>query len=206
MKKVKVLALSAAVASVLVAGSAVAEVTANLGVASNYLWRGTSLSNEGAAVSGGVDYSHESGIYVGVWQSSEGFTNSSETDVYAGFSGEAGDISYDVGFIKYMYPQDATDPDFDEVYFSVGYKFASFFYANSSDLETDYMTLTLEHDRYSFVYGDYAFDLDPTSDYSHFDLGVALTDELSLTYSKNDITGDDDGRLVIAYGLEFEVK
>ena len=210
MKKANILALSAAVAGVLVSSASFAGVTANIGVATNYLWRGSSLSNEGPAVSGGVDYAHDSGIYAGVWQSSEGFVEADggnatgETDLYAGYSGEAGPVSYDVGFVSYKYLQDDR-VDFDEIYFSVGYDFVSFFYANSSDLETDYMSLTFEYDRYSLVYGDYAYDLDSTSDYSHFDLSAALTDELSITYSQSDITGDDDGRLVVSYGLEFEL-
>jgi len=211
MKKLNVLAISAAVASALLSGAAVADVTANVGATSNYLWRGVSLSNEAAAVSGGVDYSHASGAYAGVWQSSEGASGSAETDVYAGFSGEAEGVSYDIGFVSYMYPQTTPSVDFAEVYFSAGYEFAEFFYANSSDLElgtgkgSDYMALTLSYDKFSVVYGDYSFD-DSSNDYTHVDLGVALTDELSLTYSQNDITGDDDGRLVIAYGLEFDVK
>ena len=214
MKKLNVLALSAAIAaaSLTTTGTAVADVTANVGAASNYLWRGTSLSNEGAAVSGGVDYSHASGAYAGVWQSSEGLSGSAETDLYVGFSGEAEGISYDVGYVSFMYPQ--TDPaaDFAEIYFSAGYEFAEFYYAKSSDLElgtgegSDYMTLTLSHDKFSFTYGDYSFD-DSSYDYTHYDLGVALTDELSLTYSKNDMDGiEGEGRLVVAYGLEFDVK
>jgi len=212
MKKLNLLAISAAVSGALLSGAAAAEVTANVGAASNYLWRGVSLSGESSQVYGGVDYSHAAGLYAGVWQSSEGATASGETDVYVGFAGEAGKIAYDVGFIQYMYPQDATpDIDYGEVYFSVGYDFAEFFYANSSDLKlgtgegSDYMSLTLSYDKFWFTYGDYGFD-DSTNDYSHFDLGVSLTDELSLTYSQNDITGDDDGRLVVAYTLEFDVK
>ncbi len=211
MKKLNVLAISAAVAGALLSGSAVADVTANVGVTSNYLWRGVSLSGEAAAVSGGVDYSHASGAYAGVWQSSEGASGSAETDAYVGFAGEAEGISYDVGYVSFMYPQTNPSADFAEVYLSVGYEFAEFYYANSSDIVlgtgegSDYMALTLSYDKFSVVYGDYSFD-DSSNDYTHVDLGVALTDELSLTYSQSDITGDDDGRLVIAYGLEFDVK
>jgi len=209
MKKLNVLALSAAIAaaSLTTTGTAVAGVTANVGAASNYLWRGTSLSNEAAAVSGGVDYSHDAGAYAGIWVSSEGLAGATgETDLYAGFAGEVEGISYDVGYIEYMYTQVDPSVDFSEIYFSVGYEFAEFFYANSSDLESDYMALTLSHDRYSFTYGDYGFD-DSASDYSHFDLSAALTDELSITYSSNDMDGaEGDGRFVVSYGLEFDVK
>jgi len=215
MKKLNVLALSAAIAaaSLTTTGTALAGVTANIGAASNYLWRGTSLSNEAAAISGGVDYSHDAGAYAGIWVSSEGLAGaSSETDLYVGFAGEAEGISYDVGYVEYMYSQIDPSVDYAEIYFSVGYEFAEFFYANSSDLElgtgegSDYMALTLSHDKFSFTYGDYSFD-DSSNDYSHYDLGVALTDELSLTYSKNDVDGTEgDGRFVVSYGLEFDVK
>ncbi len=210
MKKIKLLALSSAVAAAMSGFSttAVAGASANIGVASNYLWRGVSLSNDAAEVSGGVDYSHESGAYAGIWQSSEGAVaatggnSTGETDVYAGFSGEASGISYDVGFTAYKYLQNDTS-DFNEVFFSVGYQMASFYYATSSDLDADYMSLTLEYDKYSFVFGDYSGD--GITDYTHFDLSAALTDELSITYSKNDLAGDDNGRIVVAYGLEFEL-
>ena len=207
MKKLNVLALSAAIAAagLTTTGTALAEVSANVGAASNYLWRGTSLSNEAAAISGGVDYSHDSGAYAGIWVSSEGFAGATgETDLYVGFAGEAKDFSYDVGYVSFIYTQINPSVDFDEIYFSVGYKFAELYYANSSDLDSDYVALTLSHDRYSFTYGDYSFDAG--GDYSHFDLSAALTDELSITYSQNDITGDDDGRFVVSYGLEFDVK
>ena len=202
MKKIKLLAVSAAVAGVLVSGVAAAEVTANVGVTSNYLFRGLSLSGDAAAVSGGVDYSHESGAYAGVWQSTA--TPAPETDVYFGYAGEAGDVSYDVGYLAYRYLQDTTT-NYEEIYFSASYKFAEFFFANTptTGVGANYYSLTLSYDRYSFVYGNYDYDND-ANDYTHFDLGVDLTDELNLTYSKNDI--DNDGRLVISYGLEFDVK
>lgn len=211
MKKANILALSAAVAGVLVSSASYAGATANIGAATNYLWRGTSLSNEGPQVFGGVDYAHDSGFYAGVWLSSEGFVGAQptggptgETDWYAGFSGESGKFSYDIGYLMYTYPQ-FSSVDFDEAYLSLGYSFVSFYYADSSDLDSQYMSLTFEYDRYSFVYGDFSFDRNLSAEYSHYDLSAALTDELSITYSLNDLDVDDDGRLVVSYGLEFEL-
>lgn len=210
MKKINLIAISAAMAGVFASGIVSAAVTANVGAATNYLWRGTSLSNDAANVYGGVDYSNDSGAYAGLWQSNEGATGSPETDVYFGYSGEMSGLTYDVGYLAYMYLQNDTS-DYAEVYFSAGYDFFEFFYANSGDIQvgtgegSDYMSLTFSYDKFSFVYGDYTFE-DAANDYTHFDLGVALTDELSLTYSKNDIAGDDNGRIVIGYSLEFDVK
>ncbi|MFP5383474.1 MAG: TorF family putative porin [Gammaproteobacteria bacterium] len=75
-----------------VAGAAVvsipaaAEVSANAAVANVYLWRGLDLGAGVPAVSGGLDYGHESGLYAGVWGSSSGPTQ--EVDFYAGWAKE----------------------------------------------------------------------------------------------------------------------
>ena len=57
------------------AGVAQAELSANIGVASNYYFRGITQTDDGAAVSGGIDYNHESGFYVGTWMSNIDFTS-----------------------------------------------------------------------------------------------------------------------------------
>lgn len=44
-------------------------VSANIGVVSNYIWRGVTQTQDGAAVQGGLDYGHASGFYAGVWAS-----------------------------------------------------------------------------------------------------------------------------------------
>jgi len=43
--------------------------SANIGVVSNYIWRGVTQTQDGAAVQGGLDFTHESGFYAGVWAS-----------------------------------------------------------------------------------------------------------------------------------------
>lgn len=104
----------AAAAAVLVSGSAFAGVTGNVGAFSNYMFRGITQTGDDAAVQGGLDYSHASGLYAGAWVSNTNF-GSYETDLYAGFAGKAGDIGYDVGYIFYGY-RDATKSNFSEVY------------------------------------------------------------------------------------------
>ena len=74
---------------------------------------------------GGLDYSSESGFYVGTWASTIGFAggqlggSGAEVDVYAGFSGEAGGLGYDVGVIYYWYPEedevDKPDPTYNTI-------------------------------------------------------------------------------------------
>ena len=108
------LATTLALGRFAVSTPAVAGLSGNIGVHSKYLLRGIFEENAGAAVQGGIDYSNDSGFYVGYWGSSLGYTYDAtgtspytatgfENDFYAGFAGEAGDIGYDIGLIQYMY-------------------------------------------------------------------------------------------------------
>lgn len=106
------------------AGFAQAEVTANVSVTNNYIWRGLTQSLNEAAVQGGIDYtSDSSGFYIGTWASNveyaPGDDFSYEHDVYLGYAGESGNISYDFGYLYYNYDS-AADIDFSEIYGSIG--------------------------------------------------------------------------------------
>ena len=85
----------------------------NVGLVSDYRYRGISQSRLKPAISGGADYSHASGLYVGTWLSSikwikdAGGDGSVEWDVYGGYKGTAGPIGYDVGVLRYQYPSNA---------------------------------------------------------------------------------------------------
>ncbi|WP_090142557.1 TorF family putative porin [Limnohabitans sp. DM1] len=88
----------------------------NAGVVSDYRYRGISQSRLEPALQGGVDYADKSGFYVGAWGSSikwikdagtltdtAGVKGSVEVDLYGGYKGTAGDVAYDVGFLRYEY-------------------------------------------------------------------------------------------------------
>jgi len=199
----KPLVLSALILSA-IAAPAAAEVSANFGATSNYIWRGVTLSNEGPAIYGGLDYSSDAGIYAGLWQSSEGATGSSETDFYAGYSAEFSGVSVDVGAIAYKYLQNDA-ADFNEIYASVGFGPISASVANDSANKNMYFSVSGEFSGISATFGSYAFD-DSTGDYTHFDLSYSPADSLTLGLSKNDIDGDDSPRLYVSYGIDFEVK
>jgi uncharacterized protein (TIGR02001 family) len=98
------------------AGVAQAELSANIGVASNYYFRGVTQTDDGAAVSGGIDYAHDSGFYLGTWMSNIDFGDASpkadvEIDGYAGFGGDIGDtgLGYDISGWYYWYPGSGGD-------------------------------------------------------------------------------------------------
>ena len=50
-------------------------ISANIGVVSNYMWRGVTQTQDGAAVQGGLDFTHESGFYMGTWASNVDWNN-----------------------------------------------------------------------------------------------------------------------------------
>jgi uncharacterized protein (TIGR02001 family) len=98
-------ALAAAAAALLLPGLAAAQLTANVGLTTNYKYRGQDQGNNQPALFGGFDYT-AGGFYVGNWNSSVGFTDAGlEMDFYGGYRGEIGGISYDVGLLYYYYPQ-----------------------------------------------------------------------------------------------------
>ncbi|MCB1682127.1 MAG: hypothetical protein H6858_04525 [Rhodospirillales bacterium] len=124
----------------------------NLGFVTDYSFRGISQSDEGAALQGGVDLNHTSGLYAGVWGSNVDFNDGDEAnlevDLFAGFSNQFSGLNYDLGLIYYAYPgaDDSLDYDYWEFAASIGYDFdvvaltASFnyspeFFANSGDAE-----------------------------------------------------------------------
>ncbi len=85
----------------------------NVGVVSDYRFRGITQTNYGGALQGGIDFAHKSGFYLGAWASNvswvkefNGANNGSyELDLYGGFKGEiTSGLGFDVGLIGYMYP------------------------------------------------------------------------------------------------------
>jgi uncharacterized protein (TIGR02001 family) len=110
--------------------AAQAQVSGNLGLTSDYRFRGVSQTQNAPAVQGGIDYNHVSGLYVGNWNSSVSsalYTNGSgvESDLYAGFKKQVfGNFTLDVGTMNYFYPRAGTNGSFDtnEVYAGIGYK------------------------------------------------------------------------------------
>jgi uncharacterized protein (TIGR02001 family) len=112
------------------AGVAQAELSANLGVQSNYYFRGITQTDDKAAVSGGIDYAHDSGLYVGTWMSNVDFGGKEDVEVdgYAGFGGDIGDtgLGYDISGWYYWYPgaggdEQGGDLDYAEVSGSLSY-------------------------------------------------------------------------------------
>ena len=114
--------------SLLALGAAAhAEVTATVTGVSDYDFRGITQTAQDPALQASIDYTHESGFYIGAWGSNVDFGDccdeSIEVDIYAGFRGGE-DVTWDVGGVYYTYPG-ADNIDFPEIYASVGYKMVS---------------------------------------------------------------------------------
>jgi uncharacterized protein (TIGR02001 family) len=147
-------ALASAVA-VGFASSAYADIAGNIGMATDYRFRGISQTDRDPQVYGGFDFTAENGIYAGIWGSNVAFGSSLELDYYAGYRGKiSDDVGYDVGYVYYNYPSDNSDPDLDygEIYGSVtvgGFK-AGLNYSNDYFAETD---------TYWYLYGQYTHNI-----------------------------------------------
>lgn len=135
MKKMmkSALAVSVMAASVLGSSAAMAGFSGNVGVTTDYLWRGETQTADDSAVSGGLDYEHDSGFYVGTWGSSLGGNSNYELDIYAGFAKDFGPVGLDVGYLTYQYPMDGNDADLNEVYLGVTYSVISAKYSVTND-------------------------------------------------------------------------
>jgi uncharacterized protein (TIGR02001 family) len=108
---------------------ALADVAYNVGVFTDYRYRGVSQSRLKPALQGGVDWT-EGPFYLGAWASTiqwvkdAGGKSNFELDIYGGYKGEiAKDFTYDVGFLTYQYPSNKLNPKAEtyEIYGAVTY-------------------------------------------------------------------------------------
>ena len=129
MKKfnLKPIALSVALAGSSIAAIAPAMVqagvSANMGVVSQYIFRGIPQSAGAAAAQAGVDYEADSGLYLGLWASevTNGFGGEIEYDVYGGYSVDVSGMTLGAGFTLYRYTENDFDKAYDELNLSVGF-------------------------------------------------------------------------------------
>jgi len=119
----------------------VSPVTANVSLVSDYRFRGISQTNYQPAIQGGFDYAHESGLYVGNWNSTINWVSNTtnngvkaplEMNFYGGFKKEliAPGFASDFGVLQYYYPQSGSypatsmlNPNTTEIYAAQNYTF-----------------------------------------------------------------------------------
>ena len=202
-------------ALILLAGTAQADFSANVGWASDYYFRG--ILQSPTSPSGGLDYESK-GFYVGTWAAD--VYDGLEVDGYFGYGGEAGDFSYSIGYTGYFYTGDF-DETYQEINLGGGYGILSVDVAigqydgdfdpiaAGNQQDYTYYALTLEKDGF---YGKYAgFSQDASGSYFEAGYGFSVAEldlGLSVLFADEDlsITGDSNESLIFTIGKSFDLN
>jgi len=221
------LACAAVAAALLAPSSASAQdgpqVAWNVGVFSDYVFRGYSQTDEEAAVQGGVDLTMGS-FYAGGWASNVDFGDdtTAEVDLYGGFRTETGGFAVDLGVVTYLYVEapDGTDYDYVEFKAAASRAIGPFTAGAVVYYSPDFFGLDEEA---TYVEGNVAFTpaekwtasaavgyqaLDVNDDYTTWNAGVAyaVTDNLAIDvrYHDTDVDGPlSEDRVVGALKVFF---
>jgi len=206
-----------ALSTVLLASSMSANdnpVEANMTLATDYVWRGVSQTDENPAIQGGLDFSADNGFYLGTWGSNVDFgdVENLELDVYAGWATElASGLGIDLGAIRYLYFDNAGDVDFTEIY--AGLSHSGFSGKASYDFDNENTYLELGYDTtfgddigLGLHVGNYSFDGD--GDYTDYSITFSKSYaglDFGLGYYDTDLSGVDvaDARVVFSVGKAF---
>ena len=210
------------------AGSAHAQATPeaafNIGVVSDYVFRGVSQTNEDPALQGGIDANFAGGFYAGGWASMVDFDDDTdaEVDLYGGYRTEAAGYALDFGVVAYLYVNEPGPADYNFVEFKAAasraigpatlgaavYHSADFFGVDDSAtyLEANGAYALADRWTVSGWVGRQWLDVNP--DYTTWNLGLAyaLTDHLAVDvrYHDTDVDGPlTDDRLVVGLKAGF---
>jgi len=202
-------------ALMLLAGTAQADFSANVGWASDYYFRG--ILQSPTSPSGGLDY-ESNGFYVGTWAAD--VYDGLEVDGYFGYGGEVGDFSYGVGYTGYFYTGEFDDT-YQEINLSGGFGIVTLDVAvgkYDGDFDSDtpgdqdaytYYALTVENNGFYGKFAGFAQDADG----SYFEAGYGTTVAdidlgLALLVADEDlsITGDTNESLIFTIGKTFDIN
>ncbi|MFW2371837.1 MAG: TorF family putative porin [Gammaproteobacteria bacterium] len=218
MKKANLLALSAAVAGVLVSSASYAGASANVGFTSDYYFRG--IFQDTSSASAGLDYEHSSGVYVGTWLGN--VADGLEIDYYLGYAGETSGFSYDISYGVFDYTDDSFDDKYSEVDLKLGYGPISIEYAvgeYDKPITEDYTfaAITGEYEGFYLTYGshsrDKATDSYPDGSFTEigygtevggFDLGIAILNNDEDLDSKT-ASGTGETTMIFSLGKTFDL-
>lgn len=117
---------------------------ANVGLVSDYVWRGASQTQEDPALQAGVDYRSASGWSLGIWGSNVEFddTTDIEVDGYLAYETETdfGPV-VEMGYIRYHYQE---FDDADEVFLGVSTDSLSLKVSHGFKIDWNYVEANLE--------------------------------------------------------------
>lgn len=192
----------------LLAGTAQADLSANLGFASEYHYRGIFQKNSSA--SGGLDY-EAGGFYAGTWAADVG--DGLEVDGYFGYASELGGIDLSIGYTGYFYTGDFDDT-YQEINFGTGFgplslDIAVGEYDNFDGPTQDYTYYALTLAGESGLYGTLAgFSQDFEGEYLELGYGATVADidlGIALIFANEDLVGDDEESIVFTIGKSFDL-
>ncbi len=177
------------------------EFSGNVTLTSDYVFRGVSQTRESFALQAGIDWTHETGLYLGVWGSSISFSQEDdsflEQDAYIGFANSIGNFSYDISAIFYYYPKE-NDLNYWEFALNLGYDFEFAAVSLGTLYSPDYFG-TLDHGWYTSagvnipipVEIPYGFDLalDLTAGWTHTDEDIFASDQNYWDWSVGLVVG-----------------
>lgn len=123
MTKLRLVCATAALAA-MASGTALAEVTANVGITSDYIFRG--LYQNGATAFAGIDVETDSGFYLGGWGTD--LDDGLEYDIYAGYAKDGEVFDWYAGVTGYYYT-DEFDDSYEEINLGFTYGFMTIDYA-----------------------------------------------------------------------------
>jgi uncharacterized protein (TIGR02001 family) len=188
------------------------EVTANIGYMSEYIFRGISQSD--SAAMGGLD-AKVNGFYLGTWAAD--VEQGLEVDLYGGYNGSIGDITYGVGGTAYTYTDDFDD-DYKEINLSLGYNIFSISAAigeydnfDGPTLDYTYIAPRVDYKGFYGLVGIFSQDFDTT----YYELGygnqfepIGLDYKVSLIYTDDTaildgVDGDSETSLVFSISKSF---
>ena len=201
-------------------------LTGNVGLYSQYIFRGLTQTDRSPALQGGFDYAHASGFYAGTWasniswlQDSGGYSagGSLEWDFYGGYKwGFAPDWTLDVGGLYYYYPGDVTPgctvglvgcpkADTFELYGGLSWKWLSAKYSYSMDNKTFglpdsrgtyYLDFSL-----NLPLGDLSKDMAGWTIMAHYGIQKYHGQIAGVPLSNDDLASYDDWKIGISYAL-----
>jgi uncharacterized protein (TIGR02001 family) len=183
-------------------------LSANVGLVSQYIFRGI-VQTDTASASAGIDYEN-SGFYLGTWAAD--VQDGLEVDIYGGYGGELDSgLGYSVGFTSYQYTGDF-DTSYNEINLGLSYDMFSLTYnvgewevENGPDQDYDFLSATVEHEGFYAIYGTWGKDFDGDyievgygTEVSGCDVGIAL-----VSNSKELAGSTSDENLVFSIGKSF---
>ena len=188
---------------------AAADVSANIGFASDYYYRG--IFQASSSVSAGLDY-ETNGFYAGTWAAD--VKDGLEIDGYFGYGGELNEFGYSIGYTGYFYTGDFDDT-YQEInlggsYGLVALDIALGQYDNLDGPTQDYSyyALTIEKDGFFGKFAGFGQDFDG----NYAELGYATTIAeidvgATLLFNDDKLSGDgsSDQALIITLGKTFDI-